>query len=463
MSTANVVHGLRTFLDNCPSPYHVVASACQMLEAAGYTQLHETSTEGWNKILPGSKHYLVRNSSSILAFYVGKKFSKKGPYSALKIVAAHTDSPCLRVKPCSRRPVCDGLVQMGVETYGGGLWHTWFDRDLSLAGRLIYQDENSKLIESLVNINKPILRIPNLAIHLDRSARESGFAPNTEAHIRPILCSADFGSLCTNQVSINDSLMEELLKSTKIDDAHKFLSFDLCLYDTQKATLSGLHEEFIQSARLDNLFMSYTSLMALIDTGKSCELLDKLEDINMVALFDHEEVGSCSSSGADSTFIRSMIRKIIASIDEPGNNCILEEIIISRSFLISADMAHAVHPNYPEKHEENHRPKMGGGIVIKYNGNQRYATSSKSSAFIKALAHNSHLPIQEFCVRNDIPCGSTVGPILASNLGIETVDIGIAQLSMHSIREMAAVSDIKNSIDTLSTFLRLENMASRLS
>jgi len=467
MSTAalsNRIKGLLSFIDNSPSPYHVVENVKTLLTSSGFTQLDEQTSKSWSQLIPGGKYFVIRNSSSILAFCIGLKFNSCDSKSALKIIAAHTDSPCLRLKPQSTMSPRDGLVQVGVEAYGGGLWHTWFDRDLSVAGRIIYKCKTQKrLTQSLVNIKYPILRIPNLAIHLDRTSRDSGFSPNPEAHLRPILCTNDSNKSHDDNQQMNMLLLDKLLLEADLENKSDILAFDLCLYDTQKASLSGLESEFIQSARLDNLFMSYTSLLSLVETSESNENVNNLEDINMVALFDHEEVGSASCPGADSTLVRSTIVKILAGLGgSKSRDPLEEETILARSFLVSADMAHAAHPNYPDKHEENHRPRMGQGVVIKYNSNQRYATSSASAAFFKSVAHDANCPIQNYCTRNDMPCGSTVGPILASNLGIETIDVGIAQLSMHSIREMAAVSDVDYAVDTLSAFLRQRNLSGRL-
>ena len=228
------------------------------------------------------------------------------------------------------------------------------------------------------------------------------------------------------------------------------ISVDLCLYDTQPAIISGVQEEFIHSARLDNLFMSHCTLQALLE---SVEIDLEGEGIRVAILFDHEEIGSQSAQGADSNIIETILRRIIVSLDSkvPAMADAFPAII-HRSLLVSADMAHAVHPNYPEKHEECHRPRMHKGLVIKYNSNQRYATSVRTAAYFKILAAKSEVPIQEFMVRNDSPCGSTIGPILSSKLGIPAIDVGAAQLSMHSIREMAGVDDVDHSINLFKTY-----------
>ena len=374
----------------------------------------------------------------------------------LKIIAAHTDSPCLRVKPISKKGPREGFLQVGVETYGGGLWHTWFDRDISVAGKIIVNEgtvNNPHLKEYLVDAKKSILRIPSLAIHLDRSINE-GFKFNNETNLTPIICTDSKRCAETEEISSgfiashSCELLEAVcMKSEK--SPRQVVNLDLCLYDTQAAAISGVHDEFIHSARLDNLFMSFCTLQSLIESVESG--MDGF-GIRTAILFDHEEIGSQSAQGADSSIVEVILRRIITSL-EP-NLCIIDAFarIISRSILVSADMAHAVHPNYPDKHDECHRPRMHKGLVIKYNSNQRYATSARSAAYFKTLAAGANVPIQEFMVRNDSPCGSTIGPILSSKLGIPAIDVGVAQLSMHSIREMAGVDDISHSINLFSAF-----------
>ena len=373
----------------------------------------------------------------------------------MKIIAAHTDSPCLRVKPISKKGPKEGFLQVGVETYGGGLWHTWFDRDLSLAGKIVVNEgttNNPSLKEYLVDVKKSILRIPSLAIHLDRGVHE-GFKFNTETNLTPILCTEkraknEIEEAVETVNSHHRELLEAVCSEAKTSPS-QIVNLDVCLYDTQAAVISGVRDEFIHSSRLDNLFMSYCTLQSLVESVDS-----GLEGtgIRTAILFDHEEIGSQSAQGADSSIVEVILRRVVTSL-EP-KTCLLESFarIVSRSILVSADMAHAVHPNYPEKHEECHRPRMHKGLVIKYNSNQRYATSTRSAAYFKTLAARAGIPVQEFMVRNDSPCGSTIGPILSSKLGIPAIDVGVAQLSMHSIREMAGVEDVAHSINLFSAF-----------
>ena len=346
-------------------------------------------------------------------------------------------------------------MQVGVETYGGGLWHTWFDRDLSVAGKIIVNEgtlNNPILHEYLVDVKKSILRIPSLAIHLDRSVHE-GFKFNNESNLTPILCTDSKRNSLSEEVSEivgshHRELLEAVCAETKKSPS-QIINVDMCLYDTQSATVSGVKDEFIHSARLDNLFMSYCTLESLLE---SVERGLEGSGIRTAILFDHEEIGSQSAQGADSSIVEVILRRIIGSIEPKASLFETFSRIISRSLLVSADMAHAVHPNYPEKHEESHRPRMHKGLVIKYNSNQRYATSARSAAYFKTLAARFEIPIQEFMVRNDSPCGSTIGPILSSKLGIPAIDVGVAQLSMHSIREMAGIEDIEHSVRLFSVF-----------
>ncbi|CAI7852834.1 unnamed protein product, partial [Closterium sp. NIES-54] len=475
------------YLNSSWTQFHATVSARDLLRAAGYEQLRES--DAW-QLRPGGKYFFTRNLSSIVAFAVGEKAS---PASLpLRIVAAHTDSPCLKLKPVSAATK-GGCLSLAVQTYGGGLWHTWFDRDLSVAGRVLVQGEDGRVAQRLVKIDRPILRIPTLAIHLDRNVNTDGFKPNAETHLVPVLAthikaqlhanngsaaaaangagSGSGGRLGTaeggaaaaaaaarvngktngtgssngngsgsnggngngNGNSEHHPLLLELLAEELSCSPSSILDFELNVCDTQRSVAgAGGAGEFIFSGRLDNLACCYTALQALIDA----EGLQEEQGVRVVALFDNEEVGSESVSGAASPAMYNAIKRIVKQM--PGVEA--EEGAVERSlrasFLVSADMAHALHPNYPEKHEERHQPRMGAGMVVKHNANQRYATNLVSSFLFKHLAAKHGLPCQSFVVRNDMGCGSTIGPILASGLGIRTVDVGIPQLSMHSIREM---------------------------
>ncbi|KAL5543975.1 hypothetical protein UlMin_007759 [Ulmus minor] len=448
--SSNVVSDLLDFLNASPTAFHAVAEAKRLLQGVGgYEQVSER--EDW-KLEAGKKYFFTRNHSTIVAFAIGKKYVAGNGFH---IVGAHTDSPCLKLKPVTK-VTKGGYLEVGVQTYGSGLWHTWFDRDLTIAGRVIVREEKDgsvSYLHKLVRIEEPIMRIPTLAIHLDRGITE-GFKVNNQSHLLPVLATsikaelnkviAENGQLEseTSSDSKHHSLLLQLLASQlgcKPDDIY---DFELQACDTQPSIIAGATKEFIFSGRLDNLCSSFCSLKALIDATSSESSLEDEAGVRMVALFDHEEVGSNSAQGAGSPAMLTALSRITNSFTSDSK---LLEKAIQRSFLVSADMAHALHPNYMDKHEDNHQPKLHGGLVIKHNANQRYATNSITSFIFKEIASKHKLPTQDFVVRNDMPCGSTIGPILASGVGIRTVDVGAPQLSMHSIREMCAVDDARHS------------------
>ncbi|KAI3985677.1 hypothetical protein MKX01_033960 [Papaver californicum] len=463
-SNDGVVSEIINFLNASPTAFHAVDEAKRLLKKAGFEQISER--QDW-KLQVGKKYFFTRNYSSIVAFAIGKKFVAGNGFH---IVGAHTDSPCLKLKPVSKVTKA-GFLEVGVQTYGGGLWHTWFDRDLTVAGRLIIRESKDGSVSyshRLVRIQEPIMRIPNLAIHLDRST--DGFKPNSQTHLVPILAtsvkaelnkaaavnvSAESDGKTSNEKKDTDdkkhhSLLLQLLAYEVGCKPEDICDFELQLCDTQPSIVAGALKEFIFSGRLDNLCMSFCSLKALIDSTSSESSLEDEPGVRMVALFDHEEVGSNSAQGAGSPVMFDALSRVTDSLNSSTSK--LLEKATQKSFVVSADMAHALHPNYMDKHEENHQPKMHGGLVIKHNANQRYATNAVTSFIFREIAEKHNLPIQDFVVRNDMPCGSTIGPILASGVGIRTVDIGAPQLSMHSIREMCAVDDVKHSYQHLKAF-----------
>lgn len=439
----SIVGDLLDYLNESWTQFHATAEAKRQLIAAGFHLLSEN--DEWD-LKAGGRYLFTRNMSSLVAFAIGHKFSVGDGFH---IIAAHTDSPCLKLKPKSAS--CkSGYLMVNVQTYGGGLWHTWFDRDLSVAGRVILKADDGCFSQKLVKIRRPLMRVPTLAIHLDRTVNQDGFKPNLETHLIPLLATKMENASCENKDKNNISsvqgshhpLLMRILSDElgcRIDD---IVSIELNVCDTQPGCLGGANNEFIFSGRLDNLASSFCALRALIDSSASPEDLSNEHAVRMVALFDNEEVGSDSYQGAGAPTMFEAMRRI--------TDCLVHHSIrengfaraIRNSFLVSADMAHGVHPNFSEKHEEHHRPELHKGLVIKHNANQRYATSGVTSFLFKEVARLSNLPTQDFVVRNDMGCGSTIGPILASGIGIRTVDCGIAQLSMHSVREICGKEDV---------------------
>jgi aspartyl aminopeptidase len=432
---------LLNFIDKSVSPYHAVESARTILEGAGFQLISENSQ--WN-LKAGGKYFFTRNQSTIIAFAIGHKFK---PGNGFNIVGAHTDSPNLKVKPKSAVSSA-GLAQVGVELYGGGLWHTWFDRDLTVAGRVLVK-VGDKFESRLVKIEKPLLRIPTLAIHLDRSVNTDGFKYNTQTHLLPVISSVQ-NQLQGDKADHHPLLLDYLAKQLGVA-VSDIQTFDLNLCDTLPGAIGGGLDEFVFSPRLDNLCMSYCSVQALADSVTSPAFQEET-GVHTVMLFDNEEVGSNSAQGAASPVILDLIQRVTAIEGSAPNLLHLVDQAVRKSFLISADMAHALHPNYSSLHEPNHQPKMNAGPVIKHNANLRYATTAYSAFVVKELAKSAGVPIQEFVVKNDMACGSTIGPIIATLSGIRTVDIGNPQLSMHSIREQCGVADVTHAIKLLKAF-----------
>lgn len=443
-SSTSIVGDLLDYLNESWTQFHATAEAKRQLVDAGFHLLSES--DDW-QLQPGGRYFFTRNMSTLVAFAVGQNYSID---SGFHVIAAHTDSPCLKLKPRSASSK-SGFQMVNVQTYGSGLWHTWFDRDLSVAGRVILKDGDGSFVHKLVKVRRPLLRVPTLAIHLDRSVKTEGFKPNLESHLIPLLAtkldetnikSEDKTILSSLSRSYHHSLLLQVLSEELSCNADDIMGIELNVCDTQPSCLGGGNNEFIFSGRLDNLASSYCALRSLLDSSKAQEDLANVQDIRMIALFDNEEVGSDSVQGAGAPTMFQAMRRIIDGLAHEHIGEGAFERAIRSSFLVSADMAHGVHPNFPEKHDEHHRPELQKGLVIKHNANQRYATNAVTAFLFKEVADSHKLPIQEFAVRNDMGCGSTIGPILASGVGIRTVDCGIPQLSMHSIREICGKEDV---------------------
>ncbi|KAI3892878.1 hypothetical protein MKW92_026616 [Papaver armeniacum] len=434
----SIVGDLLDYLNESWTHFHATAEAKKQLLAAGFHLLNES--EEWD-LKPGGRYFFTRNMSCLVAFAVGEKYTAGNGFHA---IAAHTDSPCLKLKPKSAS-LKSGYLMVNVQTYGGGLWHTWFDRDLSVAGRVIVKAGDGSFEQKLVKVKRPLLRVPTLAIHLENTVNKDGFKINLETQLVPLLATKleEPSTESKDKAKVyHHPLLMQILSDELGCGVEEILSMELNVCDTQPSCLGGGNDEFIFSGRLDNLASSYCALRALVDSCESPGSLSSEQAIRMVALFDNEEVGSNSAQGAGAPTMFQAMKRIVGCL---GNECAREGVFeraLHQSFLVSADMAHGVHPNFADKHEENHRPELHKGLVIKHNANQRYATSGITAFLFKEVAKMQNLPTQEFVVRNDMGCGSTIGPILASGVGIRTVDCGIPQLSMHSVREVCGKEDV---------------------
>lgn len=424
----DVLGDLVAYLRESPTPYHAVASAIARLAPAGFVPLRER--DSWSDLAAG-RYYVVQGDSALVAFIVPASRDVR----AFRLVGAHTDSPNLRLKPKAEY-AREGYAQLGVEVYGGALVNSWLDRDLSLAGRVLVRDGNGGLESRLVRIDRPLCRVPQLAIHLDRDISDKGLYLNKQEHLAPI-----FG--LTGEGDDVTALVAHELKI----DRNAIATLDLMLYDTVSPTTAGRSNEFVFSGRLDNLAMCHASITALIDAAKTAEGLDV---VPFAALFDHEEVGSHSVTGAGSAFLPRVLERIVLGVGKSQDEV---HRAFASSLCISADMAHAVHPNYVERHEARHRPVLNGGPVLKVNAQQRYATSARTGALFQELARSVDVPTQVYVHRTDLPCGSTIGPITSTQLGIPTVDVGNPMLSMHSIRELGGSKDPERMVRVLSRFM----------
>lgn len=451
------------FLNASHSPYHAVHNMKSHLLKHDFKELDER--ECWDgKVAHKGKYFVTRNNSSIIAFSVGGKWKPGNP---IAITGAHTDSPTLRIKPISKRSG-EKYAQIGVECYGGGIWHSWFDSDLSVAGRVLVKDkETGKTVSKLVDLNRPLLKIPTLAIHLDRDVNQK-FEFNKETQLLPIAGLAEtaessgdsksdeeFSSIKAMIERHNEDLLKLIADDLSLQSVSDIEDFELILYDYAASTLGGLKNEFVFSGRLDNLTSCFTSLHAL--TLAADTKIEEEEGIRLLASFDHEEIGSSSAQGADSNFLPNILERL-SSLKADGTDTsdqLLKSRILetsAKSFFLSSDVAHAVHPNYAAKYESQHKPIIGGGPVIKINANQRYMTNSPGMVLIKKLADKAQVPLQLFVVANNSPCGSTIGPILASKTGIRTLDLGNPILSMHSIRETGGSADLELQIKLFKQF-----------
>ena len=406
--------GLMAFLDESPSPFHAVTAMQRTLQEHGFNDLDPGAP--WS-IGDRDKALVIRNGSSLIAFRMG---SAPLIESGVRMIGAHTDSPCLRIKPTPdvRR---SGFHQLGVEIYGGVLLAPWFDRDLSIAGRVTCSGTNGQRLSLLIDFKKPIVTIPSLAIHLNRDIHKNRTI-NPQQELVPILCDlAD-----QSEAGFRELLLDQIHQEHPEANVQAVTDYELSCYDTQGAQQVGLQGDFLASARLDNLLSCYTGLRSLLDTQGAHTVL--------LVCNDHEEVGSASAAGAQGPFLHTVLERLC------GDNETMARVL-ARSLLISADNAHALHPNYEAKHDPQHQPRLNGGPVIKFNANQRYATNSETASIFRGVCARADVPVQSMAMRSDMACGSTIGPITSTVLGVDTVDVGAPQLGMHSIRETTGWHD----------------------
>lgn len=410
---------LLDFIDGSPSPYHAVENARRILIDNGYSEISER--DKWN-LEKGGKYFTVRNYSSIIAFEI-----PEGDTEGFNIISSHCDSPCFKVKELSDMKVEANYTKLNTEPYGGMIMSTWLDRPLSVAGRIAVRTENG-IKTVLVNIDRDFCVIPNVAIHMQREIND-GFKFNPQVDMLPLIGSekADFAAVVAEAAGV---------------DKDSVISSDLFLYSRQKGTFVGTDKEFIMSPRLDDLQCAFSSLKALVSGGKS-------KRVKVCAVFDNEEVGSGTKQGADSTFLTDVISRIVYAFGGTQEDLI---IAVSNSFMVSADNAHAVHPNYPEKIDATNRNYMNKGPVIKFNANQKYTTDGISAAVFKTVCENSKVPYQIFHNRSDMRGGSTLGNIANAHLSLNTVDIGLPQLAMHSSCETAGARDTAYAVDAMTAF-----------
>ncbi len=411
------------FIDNSPTAYHAVANLGKMLDEAGFEKLEEKKK--WDVRL-GEKYYANRNDSSVIAFTVPAQMPR-----GFHMMAAHSDSPCFKLKEAPEIAVDDCYIKLNVEKYGGMILSTWLDRPLSIAGRLVFRGKQG-MESRLVNLDKDVAMIPNVAIHMNRDMNK-GVEYNPQTDMEPIIGSADAKGV----------YLKALAEQAGMAD-YEIMGADLFLYNRDKCRLIGIDNAFIAGPRLDDLECAFAGMAALVKE-------EPKEYVNVCAVFDNEEVGSGTKQGADSTFLKDVLERLSGKlgIDAEEYRCMLAD-----SFLISADNAHALHPNHPEKADTVNRPIMNNGIVIKHHGSQRYATDAVSAAVMKDICLRAGVLYQTYANRSDIAGGSTLGNISTAQVSVNTVDIGLAQLAMHSAFETAGAADVGYLIKALCTFYR---------
>lgn len=419
------------YIYDSPTAFNAVETSKYLLIKNEFDELK--MNEKW-QLKVGGKYFITKNSSSLTAFVINSDNMQDG----FRIIGSHSDSPTFRIKPNAEMTVENKYLKLNTEGYGGSILSTWFDRPLSIAGRVVLKSENVLYPrEEIININRPVCIIPNIAIHMNRSIND-GYKFNKQKDTLPLV------GLINDTLEKDNFLLKEISKELNIDKKD-ILDFDLYLYEYEKGNIIGPNEEFISSSRLDNLSMAHASLYGLIDAkGKN--------GINMATIFDNEEVGSSTKQGADSNMLLNLLERICISLGKDREDFFSA---IYSSFMISADLAHALHPNIVEKHDPTNKPIMGGGPVIKISANQAYTSDAFSAGVYKNICEKCGVKYQQFVNRSDEKGGSTIGPISSTHLDINSVDIGSPILSMHSIRELGSVEDHFNIYKTFVGFYQI--------
>ncbi len=415
------VEELLTYLRQSPTPFHAVDAACEMLEKAGFSPLQECET--W-RLAPSHRYYVTRNRSSLIAFTM-----PEGAFSAFQLVASHSDSPTFKVKENAELVMQDKYVRLDVERYGGAILSSWFDRPLSVAGRVMVR-EGDRLTTRLVNLNRDTVMIPNVAIHMNREVN-SGYKYNPASDTMPLFADGEG----------KDCFRETIAQAAGVDK-QAIVGSDLFLYNRMSGTVWGNRGEFVSAGRLDDLECAYASLQAIASARDNGH-------VNVCCIFDNEEVGSGTKQGANSTFLEDVLRRIMLSCGKPQEDYYRA---LAGSFMLSADNAHATHPNHPEYADPINQVYMNKGIVIKANANQKYTTDAVSQAVFGSICERAGVPVQYFANRSDLAGGSTLGNISGSHVSINTVDIGLAQLAMHSCYETAGTLDVDYMIRGMRAF-----------
>lgn len=421
---------LLNFIDNSPSPWHAVKTIEMQLALFQFERLYETDI--WN-LQAGGRYYVIRGDSSIIVFVQGEKAVSE---TGFKIIGAHTDSPSLRIKPNPTNTTVN-LERLNVEIYGGAILATFADRELSFAGRVSYQTENGELNHELVNFPQPLLRLPNLAIHLNRNVNEDGLKFQKQNEL---------GLILANVSQQLPSLQFMALLQSQLPNAANILAWDLNVFDTQKGSLWGANNEFFANGQIDNLASCHAAINALLD-----ESVLKNDHTLVCALFDHEEVGSESHCGASGSFLMDTLQRISDTASTHSQDFYRA---MAHSFIISADMAHAYNPSFPNAYDSQHMIHVNQGVVIKVNVNQRYTSDGVSEAMFMQWCEQANVPYQLYSHRNDLPCGSTIGSMVSSKLGVKSVDVGNPMWAMHSCRESAGVFDHSAMIQVMKQFFQ---------